>query len=132
MKNICFYPLHSAPSSEEEYVTLESQADRDLSLPDIWEPVASQSRRRGLLILTGKISIIEIPYGDRMANSMYYTMALRHARGTSAWMLLLVLELMHLDIDRMASGTEKQQRLFELLQDVRMYYENFLPNLLRK
>ena len=61
MKNICFYPLHSAPSSEEEYVTLESQADRDLSLPDIWEPVASQSRRRGLLILTGKISIIEIP-----------------------------------------------------------------------
>ena len=43
MKNICFYPLHSAPSSEEEYVTLESQADRDLSLPDIWEPVASQS-----------------------------------------------------------------------------------------
>jgi hypothetical protein len=67
-----------------------------------------------------------------MANSMYYTMALRHARGTSAWMLLLVLELMHLDIDRMASGTEKQQRLFELLQDERMYYENFLPNLLRK
>ena len=59
-------------------------------------------------------------------------MALRHARGTSAWMLLLVLELMHLDIDRMASGTEKQQRLFELLQDERMYYENFLPNLLRK
>jgi len=47
-------------------------------------------------------------------------------------MLLLVLELMHLDIDRMASGTEKQQRLFELLQDERMYYENFLPNLLRK
>ena len=39
MKNICFYPLHSAPSSEEEYVTLESQADRDLSLPDIWQPV---------------------------------------------------------------------------------------------
>ena len=70
MKNICFYPLHSAPSSEEEYVTLESQADRDLSLPDIWEPVASQSRRRGLLILTGKISIIEIPYGDRSSRQV--------------------------------------------------------------
>lgn len=126
MKNVCLYPIHSEPSDFEEYISWEQLKNRDCTLPDIWlSETCDEKHRRELLLLLGKISIIEIPYGDRLENHHYYTMALRYARGTSALLIAVMFNLMRDDIQKMPAGSEKRRRWFSLLQEEQAYYKAF-------